>query len=170
MSKIKLNKNSNSMSMDSADQITMMMKIFTVVSLVFLVFYGITYWTTSKDKDEVIPQEQGLKNEIIVGTILNQSPSEYYVLAMDKNDASKDTYEMFLTEYEKVEKPLSIYRVDLSLGFNEPFIADKSNLIVSKIEDIRFNGPALIYVKDKKIVSTYDGKDSVLKFLEDLIK
>lgn len=150
------------------DEITNLIKIFAVLSLVFIVFVGITYYMTGKQK-LLIPKPQYSSDiqfdEILVGEILNQKISEYYVLAVTEEDVytvAYDSYLKKLTEKTKIRR----YNVKLDRFFNTSSVAKESNFN----DNLIFSQSTLLLIKDGKITEVYEGQTKIVEYLAGKIK
>ena len=102
--------------------------------------------------------------EILAGELFNMYDDEYYVVFFDFKDSSAAIYASILEKYE-ADSDIKVYKVDLSKGFNEPYISEESNPNVKKIGDLKINGPTLIKIKNKKN-GLYVRKDSIEEVLK----
>ena len=134
-------------------------KIIIGVIAVFALFYAITYFVTNKNKSNADTNENIQYKKIIVGSILNRSEDDYYVLVSASSDTSVSVYESLITKYTSKESHLRFYEVDLSDPFNSNYVAEESNLNVENISDIRFSETTLLHVKNNKIASYRVGND-----------
>ena len=134
-------------------------KIIIGVIAVFALFYAITYFITNKNKNNADTNENIQYKKIIVGSILNRSEDDYYVLVSASSDTSVSVYESLITKYTSKESHLRFYTVDLSDPFNSNYVGEESNLNVENISDIKFSETTLLHVKNNKIVSYRVGND-----------
>ena len=105
---------------------------------------------------------EGIDNTMVmVGTMLNKSDSEYYVLAYDMNDDTNPFYSALVNNYSG-EKTL--YKLDLSSGFNTAYIGSESN-ITTDFTKLKLSGPTLLVIKGDKIISSYTKDDDITKYL-----
>ncbi|MBR1376392.1 MAG: hypothetical protein IJ565_01060 [Bacilli bacterium] len=141
-------------------------KILGGLLAVLLVFTLITMFIT-RDKKEKDPAVEIQYDKIIVGSILNRSEEDYYVLVEAPNDDNSTSYESYITTYNNKDNHKRFYIVDLSDDFNSNYISTESNLSVDKITDIRFSETTLIHVVNGKISSTRVG-DNITTYLENL--
>lgn len=138
-----------------------------IVAAVFVVFYLITLSIT-KDDNKGTTDEQSYQatiqyKKILAGNILNQEPSEYYVLAYFNDDQYVSLYKNHLLNYEtkKGEAAVPYYYVDLDEVFNKEFIGEESKLNVTDAKEFKFSQTALIRVQNGKVISTYETKDVI---------
>ena len=148
------------------NEISKLFNIFTGVSILFIVFYLITSVVTKKP--EVVQQEvvDIQYEEILVGTLLDQKESSYYVLATLEDDLSNNLLELYTTKYSEKEGALPVYKINLNSVFNKTFISDTSKLNITNIEEIKFSKPTLLLIKDKKITSVYETSDKIISQLK----
>ena len=171
-----VSKKSNSALLTEGNEVNNLIRIVGLVSILFIAFYLITYFVTKKPNKVVRPTETTIQySEILVGGILSQSGKEYYVLAISAGDTSSE-YATYKETYESnhttgiVKTFLKTYSINLGSLFNRSFVAKTSNLKVTDLKDILFKDTTLIYVKDKKIISYYEGKDAIINYYKVLIK
>ncbi len=131
-----------------------------IVMAVIIIFYGVTVLLTKNkqnddnnntfENNEVVIQY----DEIIVGEIYNQTPSEYYVLAYTGDDSQ--TYISKVSTYGELDGAIKTYQIDLSSAFNKKYVASESNFYGTYPV---FSETTLIKIVDKKITETYTGTD-----------
>ncbi len=103
----------------------------------------------------------------IVGTILNQKESEYYVLAYDYNSTDSTAYETYASNYATSANKLKVYFLDLSNAFNKDFyVTENSNPKATSIKDLKIKNGTLIKVKSGKIVEYVEGLENIAKKLK----
>ncbi len=100
---------------------------------------------------------------VIVGTMFNKSDSEYLVLAYDLTDKVNPIYNALVSNYDGSK---TLYKLDLSSGFNASFIGDES-VINSDLTKFKLSGPTLMVIKGDKIVSSYTKEEDIEKYLTD---
>lgn len=170
MKKAKVNSPKKTNSMISTDnEMSKLIILILVVALVFALFYVITLFVTKKDSGSNSTNE-GEKNteisiqyeKILASNIFSQKSDEYYVLAYFSDDKYLDLYKNYLSYYKtSVDGAVPYYLVDMNDVFNKSFIAEKSNLSVSNIKDIKFSQTALLRIRDNKIISAYEGNEQI---------
>lgn len=109
-------------------------------------------------------------DEILLGNLLEQSNTSYYVLVYSKDDDNLNTYNTYLTNYKTKDNALRVYYSVLENGFNKKYISDTKNYFVSNIDDLKIMTTTLLRVDGKKVVEAYDGKDSIISKLKNIIK
>ena len=142
-----------------------LVKIIIVLSIVFGLFYILTYYIQKNKKTE--SNNNDTKNtittiqydEILMGEILNQSESEYYVLMVKKEDYTK-TYKEYISKYSNGNK---FYYSLLDNGMNSRYLSESSNLNVENIDELKVVGTSMVKVNSGKIIESYDGSSSVMQ-------
>lgn len=152
------------------NEITSFIRIILMVLSLFIVFYLITYYVTNKKTTPAITETAIQYKEIIVGNLLNQTPSEYYVLATIKSDTASALYIQYQSMYEATTAHVDGYTINLDNGFNKPYISDASKLLVSNANDIRFKTSTLLHIKNKIVIKAYEGKDAIINYYKLIIK
>lgn len=98
---------------------------------------------------------------VMVGTMLNKSENEYYVLAYDMNDDTNPYYDALVGNYSG-EKTL--YKLDLSSGFNSNYVGKESN-ITTDLTKFKLSGPTLLVIKGNIITASYTKEEDITKHL-----
>ncbi|MEG0026212.1 MAG: hypothetical protein RR847_02990 [Bacilli bacterium] len=174
-SKIKKNKIKNAKliidgkKVSDNSELTRLLLVFAVVTVVFVLFYGLTALFKNRDvpndtKDKSIAVIQ--YDEIIVGDIFSQNTDFYYVLVINKKSTDETLYMTYIDKHK--EKADKIYQVDLSNIFNKQFVAKDSNLIVENVKDIKFSGNTLLKIENNKLVEYFEGDDEIVDYLNSL--
>lgn len=142
--------------------------IIIVISLIVLII-GVYLFTTfvvnKDDSKKTITQGKVQYDNIILGTLLNKSDDEYYVLVFDSTDIN-NTYIVNLASIYVSSNKLPLYTADLSLSFNKPFIADQSLYNKDNVEGLKVKGTTLIKVKDGSIVKFIEDTDLIIREFE----
>ena len=142
--------------------------IVLIIMVVLVSFYFITKYVLEHKKDNTPVVESVIDREkIIFGQIFNRADSEYYVIAYNSNEKSKDIYSKYIDKYNSKEGSIKFYEIDLKDDFNKSFISSKSN-IVSSIDDLKVSGDTLFKIKDKKIVEYKEGSNDISSYLKEL--
>lgn len=152
------------------NEISKLIKLVVIVTVIFLAFYAITYFVNKKDE----PQEETTTStiqydEILIGNLLTQPNDEYYVMIYENDDYNKVVYDAYLSLYSQKEDSLRYYTAILNNPFNEIFKSDKSNFIINEITDLKLAGSTLIKISNKKIDKYYEG-DSIIEHLKEITK
>ena len=167
MAKLSSQKKTNSM-ISTDNEMSKLIILILVVALVFALFYVITLFVTKKDSSSTTSEGENETQvniqyeKILASNIFSQKNSEYYVLVYFSDDKYLDLYKNYLSYYKaSVEGATPYYLVDMSDVFNKSFIAEKSNLNVSNIKELKFSQTALLRIRDNKIISTYEGNEQI---------
>lgn len=160
------------------DEIRKLLIIIGAVCAVMLAFYFITEVVLKNKKDkepdgplaaEVEPTIQ--YEEILMGSLLKQEETDYYVLVYDPEDIYLDMYMNYISNYTKSDEPLSVYKVNLGKDYNKKYIAEESNLTGSDITMIKVKGTTLIRVSNGSVYKSFEGNDAIIgrfKYMLDL--
>ena len=140
--------------------------IITTVSVIAFVLVVLCFVNIAKGNGKIFNKSnievEAIDNKMVmVGTMFNKSDEEYLVLAYDMNDRNENDYYGALTENYYDSKTL--YRLDLSSGFNSKFIGDKE-VISSDLTKLKIVGPTLFVIKGNSIVKTYNTEDSITEY------
>lgn len=153
------------------DELKRLIQMVAIVTVLFLAFYLITLVVTKDKKQEETKTPATIQyDEILIGNILKQPNDEYYVLIIDTDDVYTALYTLQLDNYKDQKDSLKYYTANLANIFNAPFKADKANLDVTDIKDLKVTTSTLILVKKGKISATYEGSDAIKTHLASLIK
>ena len=140
--------------------------IITTVSVIAFVLVVFCFVNIAKGNWNIFNKSnievEAIDNKMVmVGTMFNKSDEEYLVLAYDMNNRNENDYYGALTENYYDSKTL--YRLDLSSGFNSKFIGDKE-VISSDLTKLKIVGPTLFVIKGNSIVKTYNTEDSITEY------
>ncbi len=146
---------------DADDQIRKFVIILTGVAVICVLSYLFTakFLVKDKTKDTDKKDETSISyDNIRVGNIFNRPYDSYYVLA---TDLTKDTtYQSLVGTFTTNHSNTKVYFIDLSLSVNKEYIG-KSNKNATKASEIKLSDPTLIKIKNGKIVSYLDNKNSI---------
>lgn len=147
-----------------------LIKIVLIVTAIFLIFYGITTLVTDKNSNNDTNTEDVViqYDEILLGTLFEQSNSEYYVLVTTEEDYNAQTYSSLVSSYKAKENSLRIYTSNLDNGFNKSYKAEE-NKISNNLKELKLKGSTLLKIKDKNIIASYQGNE-VMNHLNSLLK
>lgn len=148
---------------ENITNINSLWKIIIIVMIAFGFFYGLTYFIAENNRSYSWENKETSSviqyDEIIFGTMLSESPKEYYVLAFNHSDADKDIYDTYIAMYREKENSLRIYTIDLDSDFNKKYIKENN-----------VNEITLFKIKKSKIVEHIKGKEKVVKKFKELVK
>lgn len=169
---------------DNDNQLISLFKIIGVLVIIFGLFYGLTVWRTmDKTKNDDKEKETEIQyDEILIGTIMNQTANEYYVLVTDLNADDYSKYKTYVSDFENNTK-LRLYTSDSKNIFNHSYISDTTNAskYVNKtsIKGITFSDDCLVHVKkvknkkgnrENKIIDVFVGDGKILEQLGKIVK
>lgn len=153
---------------DESFKIKNVIIILLIIMIVFVSFYFITKYVLEHKKDDTPAIESVIDREkIIFGQMFNRSDSEYYVIAYDSSEKSKDIYNKYIDKYSSKEGSIKVYEIDLKDDFNKSYIANKSN-IVSDVDELKVSGDTLFKIKDKNIVEYKEGSNDISSYLKEI--
>lgn len=161
-------------STSKSDEVTKLVEIILVILVIFAAFYLITYWVdhskkkTTNNKTENTQDTVIQYDEILVGNILNQNKSEYYVLVMTEKDKTEKTFSTYTTNYTAKEGSLRLYTANLDDIFNKTYKGEESKLDSENIDDLKVKENTLLKIADHKIVESIEGTSNIQKKLTEL--
>ena len=137
------------------------------IALGVILFIGLAYvcinivngnWKVfTKDN---IAIEQIDNKMLIVGTMFNKEENEYLVLAYDMKDDAQKFYDALTSNYSG--QP-NLYFIDLSSGFNNKFISEKT-IISNNLEELKFGGATLLVINKDKITKSYTTENEIVNY------
>lgn len=159
-------------SLTGNQEIDNLIKVFALVAVIFLIFLGITYLVVNKEESKGMPdvETEIQYTNIMAGRILSMPEESYYVFIINEDDPYNGLYEQYLSRYSGKADSLPYYRVDLSNSFNAKYVSEESNLLVTKVEDLKFNKSAILRIDDNEISFGADDKDELVSYLEKLLE
>lgn len=167
----KNNKKIKTANYSSGDEFGKLIKLIIIVTVIFVVFYGITFLVNKeKEKEEETSNSAKIQyDNILIGNILDQPNDEYYVMIYDENDYNTVVYETYLNLYKQKEDSIRYYTADLTNYLNSSFVSDKSNFDIEDIKDLKIKTSTLLKIKKGKIEKHYTG-DSLKEHLQEISK
>ena len=142
-------------------------KVFKI-ALGVLVFIGIAYvginilngnWNIlTKDNKKTTEIDSKM---VITGTMFNKEEGEYLVLAYNMKEKKDEFYSALASNYSDTSR--NLYYLDLSSGFNDKFIGDKT-VISNDLAKLKFGGATLLVIKGDKITESYTTEEKIVKF------
>ena len=157
----------------SKNEITKIIFIFIIVTIVFIAFYFLTMLIKNNtSSDDVFIKNEGETiiqyEKIMVGEILNMTEGSYYVLVLKDFDKNGADYKKMVDSYLLKDNVNKIYYVDLKSGFNKNYLSSNSNFEVSNIADIKFKDDTLLKIENSKFVNSYENRSEIMKYLKTL--
>ncbi len=101
----------------------------------------------------------------LIGNMFNRPYDEYYVFAFSSEDENASKYSSLISTYEKKDKALKIYKIDLDNNFNKSAVSDTSNKKPTNASDVKIKNSALIHIKNGKVVNYYESSSDYEKVL-----
>lgn len=142
--------------------------IVVIIMFVLVSFYFITKYVLEHKKDNTPTVESVIDREkIIFGQMFNKSDNEYYVIAYNSDEKSKEIYNKYIEKYGSKENSIKIYEIDLKDDFNKSYIANKSN-ITSNLDELKVSGDTLFKIKDKTIEEYKEGSNDISNYLKEI--
>lgn len=149
--------------------------IFVISGVVIFIclFYFLTLYITSKNKDESETDNTAevsdvfSYSDIMVGRSFSISEGDYFVIYYDKSDEDiSSDCSGIVSSYSATEDSLDLYTVDMSNGLNKSYSGEESNKNPTKASDIVINGPTLIKFSGNEVVDYIEGVDNIKSYLE----
>lgn len=143
-----------------------------VFVIVLLLVVGVYFFTVFVNKDNepktddtnTTEEVQIDKTKAIVGTMLNKSDKEYYVILYKSDDDKASEYQSLVTKYKNTKNALLVYTVDLADVFNSKYYdKDNTNYTSSNLEDLRFGDITVLQIKNNKIAKSFNTVDKIKK-------
>ena len=156
-------------------EITNLIKIIVVLVVIFLLFYGITYFVAKARNKKNTDDTKTVSfdySTIMMCNLLEQVYPEYLVFAIDKDETYYEAYSSLMSLYTGKADTLPVYRVDLNSKFNSSFY-DKtleSSVIDSNISNLKVNKSTIFRVKNGNIEASYVGHDAIVNYLNEALK
>lgn len=147
-----------------------LIKIILIVTVIMIVFYGVTVVVTNKvkeAKDEKSSESQGIQyDNIMVGSMLKIN-GNFYVLIEDQDDPRISEYDTLRQTIAANPDAPKIFVADLSDSFNSSYLSSESNY-ESDMTKFKVTGTTLVKIEDHKIIETYDSYDEINDKLKEL--
>lgn len=155
---------------NDSNELSKLIKIVLIVTAIIVVFYGVTVVVTNKAKEAAEEENKEATeiqyDSIVIGSMLNINGT-FYVLIEDQDDIRLNEYTTLIQTISASEDAPKIYTADLSSGFNENYLSDKTNYD-SDMSKFRVKGTTLVRVSDHEITDVYDNHDSIVDELNNL--
>lgn len=138
------------------------------VTLVFFIFYGITYLVLKRNDENIQETKTEIDlNKILISHLFEQPEENYYVLVTIQNDANNNTYESLKEDYYKKDNHLKIYNANLDDPLNSSYVGDTTDL-QGEIKNFKFSKSTLVEIENKSIKSIYNGSSEILEKLNSI--
>ncbi len=169
-SKKKNIKNTKKSEYSDDNEVSKLIKLVIVVTLIVFVFYGITVLVNKKIEEDQTEQPATIQyDEILIGNSLKQPNDDYYVMIYDDEDYDVNLYGTYLSIYSQKDEAIRIYKSQLNNPINQRFKAEKSNLDVTDISDLKIKSSTLLKISDGKIEEAYEG-EQLTEYLKEISK
>lgn len=128
--------------------------LIIIIAIIIVLVVGVYFLTEASLKKKNNSKEDSVEisySEILIGTAFDMPEKKYYVLAykFDSDDAS--IYEKLYDKYNEKDDSITIYKIDLSKGFNSKALSEESNKKPTDSTSLKINESALILIKDGKV-------------------
>ena len=147
-----------------------LIKIILIVTVIMVVFYGVTVVVTNKvkeAKDEQSSESKGIQyDNIMVGSMLKIN-GNFYVLIEDQDDPRISEYDTLSQTIAANPEAPKIFVADLSDSFNSSYLSSESNY-ESDMTKFKVTGTTLVKIENHKITETYDSYDEINDKLKEL--
>ena len=152
------NKKIKKASYENTNEFEKLIKLILVVTIIFLVFYAITYLVNRKtEENETSTGAKIQYDNILIGDLLTQPNDEYYVMIYDSNDYNKVLYQTYVNMYKGMEDSIRVYTADIENPFNKNFVGEKANFKIKDISDLKVTTSTLLKIKKGKIEEYFTG-------------
>lgn len=157
------------------EQLTLLIKIVIILIIIIFasyVFLGI-FVTKEINFDNLFGNNDNIEQEVVInyshilaGSIFDQAPTDYYVIAYDFTSEESDLISYKLGQTLLVTPYYYVNNVDL---FNAKYVSlESSNKAAQKESDLLINGATLIRVQNGKNILYLEGKDAIVDYLDNL--
>ena len=139
-----------------------------IITLVVIALALGLYFLTDKvlNKDKTSETNTNVDyTTCLIGNMFNRPYDEYYVFAFSGEDENVSKYNSLISTYEKKDKALKIYKIDLDNNFNKNALSDTSNKKPTNAGDVKIKNSALLHIKNGKVVDYYESSSEYEKVL-----
>ncbi len=142
--------------------------LLLVIIIIILAFVLSSFFLKEEASDYEYQTGEVSTTSAIVGTILNNPESEYYVLAYDTDGVDANSYVTYGNYYTSNQKnPIKIYYLKLNSAFNKNYyVTEGSNPNAKKISDLKMKDGTLLHIKKGKITEYIEGIDKIASKLK----
>ncbi len=138
--------------------------VFLVI--IIFIFYLLSLRVINKKNTKVNPDVEFNYSDIMLGESFNRNEKEYLVLFYDRSNGEVySSLSSNLEKYNKSDKALTIYTVDMSNGINSKYSSEEPNTNPTKASELKINGPTLIKFTNNKVKEYIEGIDNINNFL-----
>jgi len=142
--------------------------IIVVVAVLFAGIYLVSTLVFDKQNSTTkVPTSEIQYTNILYTNVFNRSEKEYYVMLYDFDKPTANTMNYISSNYQREEKALPVYVVNLKDSFNKSiYTTGKSNPKATKATELKVTDPTLIHIKNKKVVKYVEGMEAIAKYLK----
>lgn len=137
--------------------------IVIVIIAAFVGFYYLTSYLLDKGRSNYPYGEDVVKtNYIEFNNILEQTPAEYYVVALlEPTEENEKLYNMYFNQ----GKDIKVYYIDMTDTFNRVYLKEETN-ISNTVREISIMDNTLFLIENGKIAEHYVSKDNIIEYLK----
>ncbi len=115
-------------------------------------------WDIFTKKNKAVTE---IDNKMLIsGTLFNKEDGEYLVLAYDMKDEKSNFYGSLTSNYNNSP---NLYFLDLSSGFNEKNLGDKT-VISNDLSKLKFANATLLLIKGNQITKSYTNESDIINY------
>ena len=169
MKKIKMQR------IQTEEQLEVKKFLFVLLGLV-VILVGVYFFTRAFVTKDLMKKEQEVNyttgtinyDVVVVGTMLNRSANEYYVMAFSSKDTQTALYNNLISKYTQKESHLKVYYLDTANELNKKYVATEGNASTSftSLDTMKFGTLTLVKVKDGKVTKFLTTEDKIKKELD----
>ncbi len=148
-------------------------KFFFVLLGLIIIIVGVYFFTrafVTKDLHKTTNDINYTAGEVssdvvIVGTMLNRSEKEYYVLAFGSEDVNATYYNTIVAKYGDEKNAIKVYYLDLDNSLNKEYVASDNTASTSftTIKELKLGKLTLMKVKEGKVTKFITNEDEIKK-------
>lgn len=146
--------------------VIILLSIVIIIVLVYVVS-NVFVKKDSKSSDYESKTGEVDYNVVSIGTMLNRSEDEYYVMVYSQDGSSSTIYATYGGMYTSKTDSKKLYYLDLNNELNKPYAATdgNSNPKATSIDEFKFGELTLLKIKNGKVVKYLEEVDTIKKEL-----
>jgi len=153
-----------------SDDVVKVKNMFILLVGIVIVCVGLFFLTEKMIEKDTKTNEESVPVEIdydiaSIGTMFNRAEDEYYVLLYSKEENSVDL-DSTLDAYRSSDNYIKTYYVNLDLKINNFVLGDSFVEKPTNSNEVKVNGATLYKIIGGKVVSSYNGVDSIKDVLK----
>ena len=148
-------------------------RFIIILAIIIIVIVGVYFFTRIFVSKDLLNKETNTTtpgsinyNVTLIGAMLNKPEDDYFVMLYDSKKSDAVYYNGLVNNYVQDENALKIYIADIANELNKSYVGESENIKVTNIEDFKIANPALLKIKDSKIVNVYSTKDEMVEALK----